>query len=266
MSSQQFPITSLQALRRSLKQKLVLPDCEHSPKTLTDEDMPEPESLATLSNLFRQGGITHTEGSIPNANGRWFISTFDPGAALKHLPGVALKPNYGLVTYLYRMRRAHATHGGAVTWAMANQLRTTSNLEAALITAGDYSTPPCPEGALPNCMSAITGNLTAGSFLIASILQRELQEFGRCGKFHRWHHHRLIGTIPKQRPWHWRMEKPQYLTPTVRSLANRKTMVEFYTCRIVPPISIFRHVDQYSTNSYVSKASNQSIAAIKSSL
>lgn len=259
MSSQQFPINALQTLRRSLKQQLVLPACEHTPGALPI-DIPEPDSLATLSNLFCKGGINHTEGSTPNANGQWFISTADASTALRHLPGIALKPNYCLVTYLYRIRRENTNHGGAVTWAMANQLSTTSHLEAALAMAGDHSKPPYPEGALHNYMNAITGNLTGRSFLIASIMQRELQEFGRCGRFHRWHHHRLINTVPKQRDWQWRMEQPQTLTPTVYKLSNGKTVVEFYTCRVAPPISIFRHVDRYSVNNYVAKSSNQAIA------
>ncbi len=261
MSSQQFPINSLQTLRRSLKQQLVLPACEHAPGA-TEEDMPEPDSLADLGHLFRKGGITHAEGSTPNANGQWFISTADASVALRQLPGIALKPNYCLVTYLYRIRRANISHGGAVTWAIANQLSTTSHLEAALTKANDHNTPPYPEGALRNYMNAITGNLTASSFLVASILQRELQEFGRCGQFHRWHHHRLIGTIPKQRRWQWRMEEPQTLTPTVHTLPSGKMTVEFYTCRIVPPIGIFRHVDRYQGNSYVAKASNHAIASV----
>ncbi len=261
MSSQlQFPITSLQTLRRSLKQQLVLPMCEHAPMS-DAEDVSEPDSLASLSNLFRKGGITHDEGSTPNANGRWFISTVDASTALKQLPGIGLKPNHCLVTYLYRIRRANTNHGSSATWAMANQFSTTANLEAALTIAGDHSKPPYPEGALPNYMTAITGNLTAGSFLIASVLQRELQEFGRCGKFHRWEHHRLIGSVPQQRRWRWRMEQPKSLTPTVHKLPNGKTAVEFYTCRIVPPIGIFRHIDRYPANSYVAKASDQAIAA-----
>lgn len=260
MSSQQFPIASLQTLRRTLKQQLVLPDCERTPNAIAD-NMPEPDSLATLSNLFRQGGITHAEGSTPNANGQWFVSTVDASIALKHLPGIALKPNYCFVTYLYRIRRANATHGGSVTWAMANQLSATSHLEAALNLAGNHNTPPYPEGALHNYMNAITGNLTPGSFLIASLFQRELQEFGRCGKFYRWHHHRLIGDVPKQRNWHWRMEQPKRLAPTVHMLPSGKIAVEFYTCRVVPPIGIFHHVDRYPGNSYVAKASNQVIAS-----
>lgn len=262
MSSQQFPIHSLQTLRRALKQRLVLPPCEHLPGATTAEDMPEPDSLASLSNLFCKGGITHTEGSTPNANGRWFISTADASVALKPLPGLSLKSNYCLVTYLYRIRRANINHGGAVTWAMTNQLSTTDNLETALETAGDHSSPPYPEGALMNYMTAITGNLTAGSFLIASILQRELQEFGRCGKFHRWHHHRLIDSVPDQYKWQWRIAPPKNFNPKVHSLPNGKMAVEFYTCRVVSPISIFRHVDRYPANSYVAKASNQSVATL----
>lgn len=260
MPSLQFPITSLHTLRRALKQQLVLPLCEHEPSTAT-EDMPEPDSIATLSTLFRKGGIIHNEGSTPNASGRWFISTIDAGAALKQLPGISLKPNYGLVTYLYRIRRANTSHGGAATWAMENQLSTTSHLEEALRMAGDHNTPPYPEGALSNYMAAITGNLTAGSFLIASVLQRELQEFGRCGTFHRWKHHRLIDSLPKQYNWRWRMEQPKSLVPKVHNLPKGKMAVEFYTCRIVPPVNIFRHIDRYPANSYVAKASNQAIAA-----
>ncbi|MEM7063199.1 MAG: hypothetical protein AAF572_08540 [Cyanobacteria bacterium P01_B01_bin.77] len=262
MSSQQFPINSLQNLRRSLKQQLVLPACEHTPSYFAEEDMPEPESLASLSNLFRKGGITHTDGSTPNANGKWFISTVDASTVLKHLPGITLKPNYCLVTYLYRIRRAQANHGGSVTWAIANQLSTTSHLEVALTTAGDHNTPPYPEGALLNYMTAVTGNLKASSFLVASILQRELQEFGRCGKFHRWQHHRLIGSVPKQRSWQWHMEQPKNLVPKVHILPNSKVAVEFYTCRILPPVSIFRHIDRYSANNYVAKASNQAVATV----
>ncbi|EKV00316.1 hypothetical protein Lepto7375DRAFT_2423 [Leptolyngbya sp. PCC 7375] len=260
MSSQQFPISSVQALRRSLKQQLVLPACEHAPSAVV-ADEPEPDSLATLSNLFRKGGIVHAEGSTPNANGRWFISTADASTALKNLPGIALKPDYCLVTYLYRIRRANTNHGGAVTWAMANELSTTSHLEAALVLAGDHNTPPYPEGALHNYMNAITGNFTPSSFLIASVLQRELQEFGRCGRFYRWHYHRLIGTVPSQRDWQWRMDQPKTLTPRVHSLPNGKFAVEFYTCRIVSPIGIFRHIDRYAGNCYVAKSSNQAIAA-----
>ncbi len=261
MSSQQFPVSALQSLRRSLQQQLVLPACEHMPSAEPLGDMPEPDSLAGLNTLFRKGGITHSEGSTPNTNGRWFISTVDASSALKRLPGIALKPNYCLVTYLYRIHRGNGNHGGAVTWAIANNLSTTSHLEAALTTAGDHSAPPYPEGALPNYMTAITGNLTVSSFLVASVLQRELQEFGRCGKFHRWQHHRLIGAVPHQRHWQWRLEQPKALTPTVHSLSNGKVVVEFYTCRIVPPIGIFRHVDRYPANSYVAKSSNQAIAA-----
>lgn len=262
MSSQQFPISSLQTLRRALKQQLTLPECEHTPSVIRADAIPEPDSLATLSNLFRQGGITHTEGSTPNANGQWFISTVDASAVFKHLPGISLKPNYCLVTYLYRIRRSNMNHGGGVTWAMANQLSTTSHLESALQAAGDHGTPPYPEGALLNYMTAVTGNLTAGSFLIASMLQRELQEFGRCGKFHRWHHHRLISKVPTQMNWQWHMEPPRSLIPKVHTLPNGKMAVEFYTCRIVPPISIFRHIDRYQASNYVAKASNQAIASV----
>ncbi|MEM8613367.1 MAG: hypothetical protein AAGF93_15205 [Cyanobacteria bacterium P01_H01_bin.105] len=260
MSSQQFPIHSLQTLRRSLKRQLVLPACEHSPDTGSAE-MSEPDSLATLSNLFRKGEIIHEEGSTPNMKGQWFVSTADASTAIKHLPGLALKPNYCLITYLYRIRRANTNHGCSVTWAMTQQLSTTSHLEAALAIAGDYNTPPYPEGALHNYMNAITGNLTAGSFLVASLFQRELQEFGRCGQFHRWQHHRLIGSLPKQRAWQWRMEQPKHLNPTVHRLPNGKMIVEFYTCRIVPPIRIFRHIDRYSANGYVAKSNDQAIAA-----
>ncbi|MEM1238552.1 MAG: hypothetical protein AAGI45_01805 [Cyanobacteria bacterium P01_H01_bin.26] len=261
MSSQTFSLKSLQTLRRFLKQRLVLPECEHTPNRFADDEMPEPDSLADLSNLFDQGGLTPVADSVPNTNGRWFISTVDASNVIKQLPGLTFHPNYCLVTYLYRVQKANISHGRAATWAIAKRLSSTRQLEAALDLAGDHTNPPTPDGALLNYMTAVAGDLTAGSFLKASILQRELQEFGRCGQFNRWQHHRLIDTIPQQCGWQWRIQQPKNLAPTVHHLANGKLAVEFYTCRVASPIGIFRHIDRYPAKSYVAKANNQPIAA-----
>ena len=121
MSSQTFSLKSLQTLRRFLKQRLVLPECEHAPNTFMADEMPEPDSLAGLSSLFDQGGLTHVADSAPNTNGRWFISTVDASNVIKQLPGLTFHPNYCLVTYLYRVQKANISHGRAATWAIAKR-------------------------------------------------------------------------------------------------------------------------------------------------
>ena len=147
MSSQTFSLKSLQTLRHFLKQRLVLPECEHIPNASADDEMPEPDSLADLSSLFDQGGLAYVAGSAPNTNGRWFISTVDASSVIKKLPGMTFHPNYCLVTYLYRIKKANISHGRAATWAIAKGLSTTRQLEAALTPAGDHTAPPFPDGA-----------------------------------------------------------------------------------------------------------------------
>ncbi len=261
MSLQKLSIATLQKVQGYVRQSLQLPELEDQPRTeaVSDgmDEIPEPSSLDGLGDLFRVGSTPDESASTPNVNGRWFLSTADAARALMRLP-IQLKPNLRLVTYLYRTEDV----GEGVTWAVPEHLSSTAQLEAALSAAPDIDNPPYPEGALLKLMSGMTGDRSALSFVTASIFSRELAEFGRTGGRCDWSHHRFIATVPKQRDWKWRMTPPADLQPKVRLLPDGQAAVEFYTCRVVTPIGIFRHVDQYQSNSYLAKSMDQPVATV----
>jgi hypothetical protein len=250
MSIQKVSLESIQKIRQYLQKNLTLPTTENRPKigflSNTLEEIPEPESLADLSGLFNVGSLIEDTTYIPNAQGRWFISTTDPGVVFAKLPGLKLRHGIRLISYLYRL----GEDGVGVVWAVPEAASATAILETALPIAGNHQKPPYPPQALEGVMEAVEGDRSPLSFVIASLLLRELQEFGSLGKHCHWSHHRLISTIPNQVRWQWRGEAPKDLSPKVRVYEDGKAIVEFFTCRVVSPIAVFRHLDRYSPDSY----------------
>jgi hypothetical protein len=263
MSIQKIPLETLQKIRQHIQTALTLPDSENHPKPRalqSQEEPPEPDSLSDLGNLFNFGGLLDETTYAPNDQGQWFITTSDPGAALLKLPGLQLKPGHRLVSYLYRK----AEDGVGVTWALPEALSTTAHLEQALRNLCDLTHPPHPQGALTDVMEAIQGDRSAISFVVASMLQRELKELGALGKSCDWFHHRLVSAPPAQATWHWRVENlPKDLTPKVRVLDNGKAAIEFFSCRVIPPIALFQHVDQYPVDSYKPARVDRAIAVAR---
>lgn len=263
MALHTFSIETLQKVRHHICVQLALPSSEQYPPGEEDRAIatgyPEPASLDALGDLFRVGGGADEEAPAPNAQGRWFLSTIDPAAAVSRLPGLSLKPRVRLVTYLQRRPGS----GMGVTWALPDFLSTTVDLEAALRTVGTGSIPPHPKGALSHVMDSMTGAHTPVSFLVASLLSRELRELGRTGPNRRWSQHRLISEIPTKPIWQWRIQAPKNLFPKVQLQADHSAWVEFFSCRMVAPVSIFRHLDHYEVNSYRPKAYDQVIALLQ---
>ncbi|MDX2230273.1 MAG: hypothetical protein NW220_11590 [Leptolyngbyaceae cyanobacterium bins.349] len=259
MPIQKISLDALQKVRQHIKSALSLPDSENkprSPNALVEEDLPEPDCLGDLGSLFSLGGPEEFTSQAPNVKGDWFISSMNPGAALMKLPGIHLKPGLRLVTYLHRT----ATDGSGVTWAVPETLSTTANLERALAQNPDANHPPQPDAALADVMEAIAGDRSPLSFVIASLLRRELREFGTLGKFCHWTHHRLIESIPTQVQWEWRVKPPQDLAPKVLVYPDQKVAIEFFTCRVTAPVAIFQHVDQYPPNQYRAVSTDRAIA------
>lgn len=249
MTINKVSLATVQKVQQLIHQVLVLPDTENCPlpeDQIIDGEMPEPDSLSDLGSLFNMGGIHDDSNPIPNCAGHWYLSSVDPGAILFKVPGLQLKPGITLVSYLYRLD----TDGIGSTWAIPQAMSTTAQLEAALATAGDRTQPPQPTGALDDVMDAITGDLAPASFVVASILRRELQEFGAIGTWRNWQHHRLIEQLPPKVNWQWKTPNALNLTPKVRAFPDGKFAVEFFTCRVTAPVAIYQHIDQYPADSY----------------
>ncbi|NJL20625.1 MAG: hypothetical protein HC895_07100 [Leptolyngbyaceae cyanobacterium SM1_3_5] len=175
MSIQKVPIATLQKIRAHLQPALKL---EVQP--IADEP---PDSIAGLSDLF---GCSFD----PAPARGWQLSAIDPGVALSKLPGLKLQPHYRLVGYVWQDNRGSR---GKI-WAVPIDRATTTELERAIVRS--ESAPPCPAAALPDWMQAIEGDRSPGSFLIASLLRRELQDWGASGTYQDWSYHRLIDRVP----------------------------------------------------------------------
>lgn len=260
MPIQKISLDSLQKISHHIKATLTLPESERNPRSLdgyqADAELPEPDSLGDLGSLFTFGGAEELESQAPNAKGKWFISSMNPGAALLKLPGVQIKPHLRLVTYLYRI----GTDGIGVTWAVPESLSTTAQLEQAITSQCDAQHPPKPAGALTDALEALDGDYAPLSFLIASLLRRELREFGNLGKFCNWSHHRLIEAVPAQAKWDWKAKQPQDLSPKVLIYPDQKVAIEFFTCRVTAPVAIYQHIDQYTPKQYKAASADRAIA------
>jgi hypothetical protein len=260
MSVQKVPLESVQKIRQHIKNALTLPESENHPRSWSSYDeldeLPEPDSLGDLGELFNFGGPIEEATYAPNTKGKWFISSTNPGAALMKLPGLKLKPQLRLVSYLLR----NGENGIGVTWAVPESFSTTVNLEKGLANSGDSNHPPHPEGAFSDLMEAIDGDRSPVSFLIASILRRELREFGALGKSCNWTHHRLINALPNQVHWHWKVDEPKDFSPKVRVFPDGKAAIEFFTCRVAAPVAIFQHLDQYPNGHYKPASLDRPIA------
>lgn len=260
MPVQKIPLDAVQKIRQHVQNTLVLPESENHPKSWSSYDemdeLPEPSSLGDLGSLFSFGGPAATDAPIPNTEGKWFVSAVDPGAALLKLPGLRLKPQFRLVCYLNRT----ANEGMGITWAVPEQLSTTAQLEEALEKGCDREHPPQPAGALKDILEAVDGDYSPASYLVASILRRELKEFGALGKSCSWSHHRLIPALPSQANWEWRTKPVQDLSPKVYVMPDNRVVIEFFTCRVVAPVAVYQHIDQYTLKTYRSSTADRVVA------
>jgi hypothetical protein len=262
MTTHTISLETLQKVRKYLKSTLVLPESENRPRLiafpLDDEAdiLPVPDSLADLGDLFRVGATLDDGLPMPNDQGHWFLSIMEPSTIINKLPHLSLQPNYRLVTYLYRMREA----GCGKTWAIPEHLATTAQLEAAIIDAQNLEVPPCPVGALADFMSAIVGDGQPLSYMVASILRRELAEFGSLGAHQQWSQYRFIAAPPPQARWQWRTETALDLQPKIRLLPDSQIIIEFFSCRVHPSVAIFQHLDQYQPGSYIAQSIDRPIA------
>lgn len=255
MSIQKFPLAALQKIRTYIQSALSLPDSEQHLQSGQFGELPEPESIDDLSLLFKYGGLP--KSSQPAAHPpQWFISTVNPAAPLMKLPGLKLKPELRLVSYLYRTEQS----GVGLVWAIPEALSTTAHLEKALAASSSISQFPKPEGALSHFMEAVEGDRSPASYLVASLLRRELQEFGATGDRSNWSYHVLLDAVPTNQRWQWRVDIPKDLAPKVRVFPDGRAAVEFFTCRTTQPKTLYRHLDQYPAGQYRSNSVDKALA------
>lgn len=261
MAIQKFTLDAIQKLRNAVQAELAIAEPKDQVSLWSDAEInvPEPESLDDLSDIFAFGGRSEAEQTELVTQNQWSVSTFNPASVLLKLPGLWVKPDYRLVGFLYRA----APNGAGIIFALPAELSTTAHLQKALAQA-TVSKPPRPEGAMPHFMAAIDGDRSAASFMVASLLRRELQEFGAIGNRCNWNHHRLIQALPNKLLWQWRTEVPKDWLPKAMVMPDGQAAVEFFSCRVEPQeVVLYRHVDRYLVDGYQPISSDKALAVAK---
>ena len=264
MPIQRFSLAAIQQIRQYIQNALVVDAAKQAQPWValaeTDE-IPEPTSIDDLSSLFAFGGLSAEEIIVPQSQAHWSLSTVNPASALLKLPGVALKSDWRLVSYLYE----DSGNSAGLVVALPEPLATTAQLEKARAASNSIKQPPQPEGALTDFMEAIEGDRSTVSFLVASLLCRELREFGAKGRYQSWTHHRLVDTAPIQVNWQWQGDPPPDMTPKVKLMPDGQAVVEFFPCRIKAGVDIYRHLYHYPAVQYTLKRLDKPIAKVQSS-
>ena len=167
-------------------------------------------------------------------------------------------------------------NGNGVVWAMPEGADFPAPGDSAVIEDHLFKAPK-PWDALDDVMDAIEGDGSPSSYLAASLLRRELREFGALWHGLSWGTHVVLDDDPwsagesrddeppTDRPatdvkkWKWTEPRPTDWKPQVRIQEDRVT-VTFYTYCGVWKESIVRHTDTYRRGKYRPRVEQRRIA------
>ena len=189
----------------------------------------------------------------------WSKSTVDPMAVLAVFQPLRIKQGCILRAYQFR----EAADGKGVVWAMpadADFPVPGACARQENVLAG----PPKPMAALDEAMEAIEGDGSPISYLCASLLSRELREFGAMLHGCNWSTHTILGqnpltagnalqllNSPSGTPdqWKWLTPEPVEWQPHVHE-NDRAVTVTFFTFSGLGQQTIYRHSDTFQPGIY----------------
>lgn len=226
-------------------------------------------SIEELRRLAKDAGAATKldGGSYPRG---WSKSTDDPARLLDAFPTLRLKKGLALRAYVFR----EGGNGNGVIWAMPESAPFPGPDQAGKEKRGVLELPR-PEGAT-GIMQGIEGDGSPRSYLSASLLAREAQEYAALWHGISWGAHQFVGadpwsgsqnfvaTDPAQGPsgnpqdWKWTGAPPPDWTPRVEMAADLVT-VTFYTYSALGRQAIFRHVDTYRPGQYEPSSRDEEI-------
>ena len=168
----------------------------------------------------------------------WICNTSDPHQMLALFPPLRLRDDYAL-------------RG----WQNVSGLDAKG--EVRVIAAG---TSPDRDASDPRFACYLRGDDTARSYLYASILVRELLEFGSVRHGCWWAYERLVSAAPRDVPWTWLEEAPANLAPQVK-LTDEAAIVTFCTHTVLGRERLTRYIDIYERGKYTFATEGCVIAA-----
>jgi hypothetical protein len=198
----------------------------------------------------------------------WSISKADPMQILLAAKSVRIKPGYVFRAYQFR----EDGNGNGFVYAVPKTTQFPNPRECQVRSASHFLGPPVPPNALPTVAEAIEGDNSPWSYMEASVLVRELGEFGAMWHGVTWGTHRILGENPltahrKKKPgtpsslpedigrpsqWRWLKPKPKLWQPRVVQ-SDSRIRVLFNTYSGYDQQAIYCHLDEYQTGSYCYK-------------
>ncbi|MHB1004557.1 MAG: hypothetical protein ACYC3S_02820 [Chloroflexota bacterium] len=209
------------------------------------------DDLANVLACARAAG----RAAAPGSEG-WSRSADDPGAVLACFPGLRLRPGFALRAYLF----AKGANANGVVWALPAEAPFPEPEDCPRL-ADLPSQPPMPPGALAHPLLVVEGDGSPWAYLCASLLGRELAEFGARGRGQEWRLHTLLGADPTigEPGWRWLKPRPTEWRPWVRVDAGAVT-VTFHTVSRLGRATLFRQVDTFTPASYYGELRETAIA------
>lgn len=202
----------------------------------------------------------------------WSISSVDPMKVLAVFKPLWIKNGYVLRAYQYRC----GGNGNGIVWAMPIDADF-PDPEHCHRVENVFLEPPKPPVALADVMEAIDGDGSAWSYLCASLLCRELHEFGAMWHGCSWSTQAILGTNPwkgkvtttKSRwdtpskdaaNWTWLEPEPPEWRPHVYEDRN-EIAVTFFTYSGLGQESICQYTDRFQQGNYCFTSQAKQLAA-----
>jgi hypothetical protein len=191
--------------------------------------------------------------SVPQG---WSVNTVGPEKVLGVFSALRLKQGFVLRAYQFR----EGNNGNAFVWALPAEAKLPAPEDCPRLEEV-FLEPARPPSALEDIMDAIEGDGTPWSYLSASMLKRELAEFGAMWHGCDWSTHALLGGVlghssaensPFDGPqtpaddWTWLQPPPSQWLPEVQ-MKEASAIVTFHTYSGLGQESIFKHTDTYSS-------------------
>jgi hypothetical protein len=201
----------------------------------------------------------------------WAKSPVDPTKVVPVFVPLHIKDGYTLKAYLFRS----GGNGKGYVWAMPTNAEFPEPANCPKVKSGSLDVPK-PTTALDDVMEVIQGDDSPWSYLAASLLQRELKEFGARWHGLYWTVNRVLGENPLQagneqgrstiegpigKPgeWKWLEPAPKKWSPQVTIEKDRVTVTFFTYCGLGRQM-IYRHTDTFKRGGYRFKTERKEIA------
>ena len=227
-------------------------------------------SIAKIRKL-REEAVKVTQVLQDGPNG-WSKSAVDPNKVLELFKPLRLRKGYVLRAYQYK----EEGNGNGVVWAMPVDTEFPEPKDCPIL-ENHLLKAPQPSEALDDVMEAIEGDGTPWSYLAASLLRREMSEFGAAWHGVHWSLHFVLDEDPgmadppkpdepaldrpttKAVEWTWLEEAPKDWRPRVAVDKDRVTVTLYTYCGLETQ-RLFQYTDTYKPGKLRAKTEEKVIA------